>query len=382
MSESLELKTASVKVRPLDDQVIIPVSYNKPNVSDLVISKWQHLVDMLTKLAHVPSGLIMHIKPEDIEVFISSKTEGNPYKVGASEHLGKGLYCETVMGTRNVLKVPDSRKDPMWEDNPDVPLAMYSYLGVPIQWPDGELFGTICLLDSKENNYSKDIEDLIEHFKEVVELDLKILCGESELRDKNLHQELRLSEAHHRIKNHFMLLLSLIQLEKDELRDITKVDAFVEALSRRIKSLALLHEKLYKTADYEDMYLGHYLTDLANDLMKNAAKFHVDFALTCDGIKVNPDAMTTIALIVNELLTNSIKYAFDQTDEPKIFIALRHEKEKWFMTYRDNGPGISDESFYSETLGQTLIRELPSQLDGTVTYRNDKGAVFDFVFNK
>lgn len=381
MIEESNFNSAKVKVRTINDSVIIPVASKKPNVSDLVIQKWQNLVDLFTKIAKVPSGLIMHIRPEDIEVFISSKTDGNPYEVGASEHLGKGLYCETVVGTRKILKVPDAREDPMWEDNPDVPLCMYSYLGVPIQWPDGEIFGTICLLDSKKNCYTKDLEDLIIHFKEVVELDLKILCDDDELKARNVQQELKLSEAHHRIKNHFMLILSLIQLEKDELRDLGKVDAFVEALSRRIKSLALLHEKLYKTKNYEEMYLGKYIKEMSIDLLQSMAGFHVDFGLTCDGIRVNPDAMTTVALIVNELVTNSIKYAFEDNDEPKIFIALRHEGDKWFMTYRDNGPGISKESFYSDTLGQTLIRELPSQLDGCVTFRNDNGAVFEFEFS-
>lgn len=380
MKETLEFKSASVKVRPLDDNVIIPISSDKPNVSNLVLEKWQHLVDLLTKIANVPSGLIMHIKPEDIEVFISSHTKGNPYDVGASEHLGKGLYCETVVGTRKMLKVPDAREDPIWEDNPDVPLSMYSYMGVPLAWPDGDIFGTICLLDSKENSYTKDLEDLIDHFKEVVELDLKILCDEKNLKTKNIQQELQLSEAHHRIKNHLMLLLSLVQLDKDELRDPSKIDSFVSALTSRIKSLALLHERLYKSQEYEGMLLGKYIKELGNNLIHNVAQRHIDFALSCDGIRVSPDAMTTVALVVNELITNSIKHAFNDVNNAKILVILRHDEKKWYMTYRDNGSGISDESFYSDSLGQTLIRELPRQLDGVVKFRNENGAVFDFVF--
>ena len=121
--------------------------------SDMKVG-WQNIVDLLANITHVPAALIMRVHPSSIEVFSTSKSNGNPYKVGDSEELGHGLYCETVMKSNSRLVVPDATKDPAWKNNPDVELGMISYCGIPLLWPNGEVFGTICILDSKENHYT------------------------------------------------------------------------------------------------------------------------------------------------------------------------------------------------------------------------------------
>ena len=113
----------------------------------------------MAALFDVPTGLVMRIVGDQIEVLISSEGEFNPYTVGASEHLfGSGLYCETVIRSGGRLLVPNALHDPHWKDNPDVKLNMLSYLGLPITWPDRTPFGTICVLDSKTNGYNETYE--------------------------------------------------------------------------------------------------------------------------------------------------------------------------------------------------------------------------------
>jgi PAS domain S-box-containing protein len=85
------------------------------------------------------------------------------------------LYCETVMKTRQPLLVPDALRDEQWKSNPDIKLGMISYLGVPITWPDGEVFGTICVLDNKRNEYSKPYLRLLLRLRDVVQHDLRRL---------------------------------------------------------------------------------------------------------------------------------------------------------------------------------------------------------------
>jgi hypothetical protein len=96
----------------------------------------------------------MRVEPPNIKVFVSSDSKGNPYEQNEVASLNTGLYCETVMNTRKPLLVPDALIDEVWKSNPDIKLGMISYLGMPIAWPDGEVFGTICVLDNKENAYS------------------------------------------------------------------------------------------------------------------------------------------------------------------------------------------------------------------------------------
>lgn len=106
-------------------------SSSKPEISEEVLGKWQHTVDLMAMAVGVPTGLIMKVHSSEIEVFVSSATEGNPYEKGERANLGTGLYCETVMTRRAQLLVPDARQDPQWAHNPDIELGMVSYLGLP-----------------------------------------------------------------------------------------------------------------------------------------------------------------------------------------------------------------------------------------------------------
>ena len=147
--------------------------HGNPEVPDDILDRWQGIADTAAKIIGVPSGLIMRVHENEIEVFVSSRTEGTPYEVGAREHLNSGLYCETVMSDRRLLHVPNALKDPEWESNPDVPLGMISYLGLPLRWPDDETFGTICVLDNKEHHFNELHIELLERLRDAVEADLR-----------------------------------------------------------------------------------------------------------------------------------------------------------------------------------------------------------------
>ncbi|RZN08459.1 hypothetical protein CWO91_22555 [Bradyrhizobium genosp. SA-3] len=127
---------------------------------------------------HVPSALIMRVEPPNIKVFVSSESKGNPYEADELAPLNTGLYCETVMKTCQPLLVPDALRDEAWKSNPDIKLGMISYLGVPISWPDGEVFGTICVLDNKSNEYSKPYLRLLHQLRDAVQIDLQRLAAQ------------------------------------------------------------------------------------------------------------------------------------------------------------------------------------------------------------
>jgi len=151
-----------------------------------ILNQWQNIVDVMAELAGIPAALIMRIVQDEIEVFLASRTEGNPYQVGDREHLiGSGLYCETVIATRKALLVPDALSDPRWRKNPDVKLNMISYLGFPILFPDGMAFGTLCILDSKVNDYSDAINQLMRRLRDLIESHLGLLYMNAVLGEKN-----------------------------------------------------------------------------------------------------------------------------------------------------------------------------------------------------
>lgn len=160
---------------------------NSTPVPPEIVRKWQEIVNLTAEIMHVPSALIMRVEPPNIKVFVSSETKGNPYEPDEAACLDTGLYCETVMKTRQPLLVADALRDEQWQSNPDIKLGMISYLGVPIVWPDGEVFGTICVLDKKPNDYSELYRKLLLQWRDVLQADLRSLA--------TLHRELEEREA-------------------------------------------------------------------------------------------------------------------------------------------------------------------------------------------
>lgn len=138
-----------------------------------VSHKWQEILDLLANIVRIPAALIMRVEPPKIKVFLSSRSQGNPYEEDEEAPLNSGLYCETVMATRKQLIVPNALTDKLWCNNPDVKLGMISYMGLPLIWPDKNVFGTICVLDKQENYYSTVFLQLLQQFRGLVERDLK-----------------------------------------------------------------------------------------------------------------------------------------------------------------------------------------------------------------
>jgi hypothetical protein len=151
-----------------------------------IVKGWQEIINILAQIAGVPVALIMRLQGPDIEVFVSSESEGNPYHPGDKEYFwGSGLYCETVIKTTGKLLVPNALVDNKWKSNPDIKLNMVSYLGFPILLPNKRPFGTICLLDSKTNEYSKTLEQLMLKFRDLIESHLEMIYTNQILGDKN-----------------------------------------------------------------------------------------------------------------------------------------------------------------------------------------------------
>ncbi len=142
------------------------------DVPEGYLAKWQATNNVLAKFLGVPVALIMRVHAETTEVLVSSQTPNNPYEPHETADLGTGLYCETVMKTNNMLVVPFAPDDPQWANNPDIALDMNSYMGVPLVWHDGSMFGTLCVLDKVRQAYTDVQKWLLLSFKRVIERDI------------------------------------------------------------------------------------------------------------------------------------------------------------------------------------------------------------------
>lgn len=157
----------------------------KPCLPDEMLEKWQGIMNLTARTIGVPSALIVQIDEPQIEIVASNVSEDNPYNKGGRYDLDTGLYCETVMAERKPLLIPDAREDPLWTNSPELEQGMVCYLGLPLLWPDGELFGTICVLDRRENPDVLRYQDLVWEFGQIIQSDLKILVLTAEREQTN-----------------------------------------------------------------------------------------------------------------------------------------------------------------------------------------------------
>ena len=167
------LNNTEVYIRELNRMKTVNITADSmPIISEDIQNKWQMILNVLADLLDVPAGLIMMISKEHMEVFLKSNNPENPYPIDGKDELGNGLYCETVIGTDKPLEVKNALKSDVWKDNPDVKLNVISYYGLPLKWKNGEMFGTICVLDNKEHTYSEKHKTLLNLFKNAIEIDL------------------------------------------------------------------------------------------------------------------------------------------------------------------------------------------------------------------
>lgn len=144
----------------------------KPEITIDIIVKWQHTLDLLGKLASVPAALVMRYTDEYLEVFVAGNTENNPFALHQKFSNNIKHYCHEVIETGKPLLVKNALADPEWAHTPEVELGMTYYYGYPLKWPNGDPFGTICVLDTSDADKSLYLPDIFTEFSGIIESDL------------------------------------------------------------------------------------------------------------------------------------------------------------------------------------------------------------------
>ena len=156
-----------------------------------VLRKWQRIVDLLASIMQVPSAVVTRLEPEDYFAYrtiVSSNSKDNPFPIDQIFSMDIGTFCETVIKQREPLLVVNALKNDRWKAAPEIGVGMISYLGFPVAWPDGRIFGTICVLDDKANDYSDVYQEVLSHCRDVLQSDLQTLARLSgEIEEQKAH---------------------------------------------------------------------------------------------------------------------------------------------------------------------------------------------------
>jgi two-component sensor histidine kinase/predicted hydrocarbon binding protein len=193
-----------------------------------------------------------------------------------------------------------------------------------------------------------------------------------------------LKEVHHRVKNNLQIISSLLNLQSNYFKDEASKSLFRES-QNRIKTLALVHEKLYNSSDVQYVDLAEYIASITNLLSYSFDKEFIDvvFDMDIEGLKkFDIEGAIPCGLIVNEVLSNSFKYAFPNKLSGEIKISFKEIDKGYEMLISDNGVGIPKniDVSNSNSLGLELIHSLVDQLDGKVNVLLEKGTAYRIAF--
>ncbi len=215
----------------------------------------------------------------------------------------------------------------------------------------------------------------------------RILAENERLRNSNLQKELLLKEIHHRVKNNLQIITSLLRLQSNSIDD-EKIKSLFDVSLNRINSMALVHDLLYKAEDLSKINFGVYIEKLLESLVESLVRpdFEINTEVDIDAVEFNISTSILLGLLVNELMTNSIKHAFNGADRGRIYIRLIAEPgEFYLLEIGDDGSGFDLEEDFEllDSLGLQLIHNLVDQLNGKIEKMEERdGAHFHIRFRE
>ncbi|RZV68780.1 MAG: GAF domain-containing protein [Flavobacteriaceae bacterium] len=356
--------------------------------------------DNLTKLAaeFVGTNISLVSLLDDERQWFKSR-----FGLDAEETPKELAFCgHAIQKPNEVFIVEDARRDERFHDNPLVtgePYVIF-YAGVPLISKNGFPLGTLCVIDDSPKELTEQqismLKILSNQVMKLIELrklnhELKSVYKEIGKKNKDLKNnyvkiQTLIKEIHHRVKNNMLMIANLLTFQEKEYDD-PQILAALEQSKNRIQSMSLVHEKLYGSASLQDVktheYVNQLIAFIEDTLSSNVIlpKKTIDIP---EEIIFDSETMSAIGLILNELITNSYKYAFKPNEDNFLELSISKDKEVYTLVYSDSGPGLPNDFDieFCDSLGMQLIHILTGQINGEITYTNDGKSTFRIKFKK
>lgn len=310
--------------------------------------------------------------------------------------LGSSICTHTILSPE-VLVIPDTTLDPRTADNPMVtgPIGVRFYAGVPLLTTGGLALGTLCVIDTQPRQIDEgQIVDLRILARQVVtQLEMRrALRAEAEALARAEAQAAQMArlletadtlrlEIDHRVKNSLQLVSSLLALQGARSQSVEVREALAAARSR-VMAISSIHAALNQSSQSSHVRLSAYAERLVEEL-KVSAPAGVEIALQADEIELQTSQASSLAILVNEFVTNSLKYAFPEGREGCVSLDIRLDGDRVRARFSDDGVGhaVSDGRLAREGLGTRIMVAVGQQLGATLDFMTDVGGTtlrFDF----
>lgn len=280
--------------------------------------------------------------------------------------------------------VNDTLKDDRFRDHPLVSAdGMRFYAGCPLRASGGHVIGMVCVLDRRPRDLDGDQRFALETLagQVMAQMDRRLAARQRErLLDR---QQSLLKEVNHKVKNNLQLISSLVNLQLRSVRDAAGRAALLD-MGARIQSIAAVHEQLYRSDDMNSIDLSAVLDCQIRDVR---ASVPARLTLTLDAApaKVPLDKAVSLALIVNELLTNAVRHAYPEEEAGPIRVSMgREEQGRIRISIRDQGKGLPSgfDDRRPKTVGMRIVRALAGQIGAEVSVSSTSpGTLGSIVFH-
>ena len=266
------------------------------------------------------------------------------------------------------------------------PNNIHSLMDIPIRI-EGEMIGVICF---EHTNTTREWNLQEQKFGLVTAqmISLALETSEKQKARNGLEmaleeQKVLLQEVHHRVKNNLTIISSLLNLQANKAKDEYHKKLFYESRDR-LNSIATVHQLLYQSRSYSSVNFKNYLEEILRNLNNSFSADNKKITIKNGINDVELDVSTAIplALIVNELVTNSYKHAFNKTKEGVIEISLIENNKKIFLRIKDNGPGYDFDKASESSIGLDIVHGLIDQINAVIKYDNQSGSTYDISFTK
>jgi len=212
----------------------------------------------------------------------------------------------------------------------------------------------------------------------------KISQAKKEIIRKNDEKTVMLKEIHHRVKNNLQVVNSLLRIQSRGIVN-ENVKMMFKVAQSRVIAMARLHEKIYNTKDLKNIDVGEHFKLLISDLISsNNIDKDISSKLSIETINMSIDTLLPLSLIINELVSNSLKHAFNNMEKGEVIVELMlKENFHYKLTVSDNGTGVNNDilSCKNNSTGVTLIKTFVRQLNGTITsLKKTNGTSFEITF--
>lgn len=362
----------------------------------------------VARLLKVPTAFVMKLDYPSLEALVCNKNEKNLTPPGYREDIF-GAYCEVTIQQKSKHEVPNAYKDPLYKNNPELEEhKLISYLGFPLQWPTGEIFGTLCVMDFNERHFSKEKLEVMEELKLTIDAHLELILKNELLKKSeessreaynlvNFYKDLLAHDMNNILQN----IISSAEFQftyRDKPQVLEKMGDFSYVVKQHAQRGAELISNMMKLSNLDETEVQLTVIEIFDILSKSVENIKSGFnernvKITIKGLNKNLNVLGNELLIdlFDNLLNNAVKYN-DNEIEVIVEIILSKIKEEEInyikFEFKDYGMGVTDEKKrhlferqYIKDISQRGMGIGLSLVKKIVEYYNGKISVVDRVEN-